>query len=140
MRKIAHILALASAVCFCVGSADPFWLCLRADGSVGIKTTSETQCPPTSLDEAEDDVHDIAVVLPTSDNCCWDIPLGLVGKAQIAKPMRSGKTGSSRLSPHTAALDSQPVPNAAESTSAVPNRPPGLSHLSFARQTVVLLI
>jgi|ETNmetMinimDraft_26_1059896.scaffolds.fasta_scaffold22175_2 hypothetical protein len=140
MRKGPYITAVICAVFFSSGSAGPVWLCIRADGLIGLKANTEARCESVCSGESHDHDEKVSVAVSVPDNCCLDIPISLDGKRQPAKPARPRTADFSPAPTQTAALRIRSVPTAAEFGLLTQSRPPGSSHLSFMIRTVVLLI
>ena len=134
MRIGPYITAVICAVFFSSGPAGPIWLCVRADGFISLKADPEAPC------ESDDHDQDVPVAASVPDNCCLDIPIGLNGKLQLAKPTRPRKADSFPAPAQTAALWTRSVPTAAELGLPTQSQPPRSSHLSILIRTVVLLI
>lgn len=136
MRIGPYIMAAICAVFFSSGSTGPVWLCVRADGLVGLKAYAAAPCESACSGESDDHDENVPVAVSVLDNCCLDIPIGLDGKPQPAKPTRPRKTHSSPAPKHAAALCTRSVPTAAEFGLLTQSQPPGSSRLSFLIRTV----
>ena len=105
MRIGSYITALICAAVIVSGSAGPVWLCVRADGHVGIKADPEVSCESSCSDEhpeadehGDDDHCDDLACVTVEDNCCLDIPIGhdgaagpvRLGRARLAESSRAG--------------------------------------------------
>jgi len=133
-------MAAICAVSFSSGSAGPVWLCVRADGLIGLKANAEAPCESACSGESDDRDDNVPVAVPEPDDCCMDIPIGLDGKPPPAKPIGLRKAGPSPAPTKTAALCSRSVPAEAELGLLTQSHPPGSSSLSDLIGTVVLLI
>ena len=140
MRVGSYTTVVICAVFFSSGSAGPVWLCVRADGLVGLKANAEAPCESACSGESDDHHENVPVAVSVPDDCCLDIPIGLGGKPQPAKPARPQKADPSPAPTQTAALCTLSVPTAGEFAPLTRSRPPGSSHISDMIRTVVLLI
>jgi len=140
MRIGPYIMAAIYAVLFSSGPAGSVWLCGRADGLIGLKANAGAPCESACSGESDDHDEDVPVAVSVPGNCCVDIPIGLDGKPQPARPTRPRKAGSSPAPAQKAALHTRSVPTAAEFALLTESQPPGSSRLSFLIRTVVLLI
>ncbi len=140
MRIGPYIMAAICAVFFSSGSTGPVWLCVRADGLIGLKANTEAPCESACSGESDDQYENVPVAVSAPDDCCLDIPIGFDGEPRTAKLTRPRKADSSPAPTQTASLCTQSVPTAAEF--GLPNQPqpPGSSRLSLLIRTVVLLI
>ena len=138
MRIGPYIMAAICAGFFSLGSAGPVWLCVSANGRIGLKANAEAPCESACSDESDDPNENVPVAVSAPNNCCLDIPIGVGGKPQSAKLTRPRKAGPAPT--QTAALCTRSVPTAAEFGLLTRSHPPGSPHLSDMSRTVVLLI
>ena len=137
MRVGSYTTVVICAVFFSSGSAGPVWLCVRADGLVGLKANAEAPCESACSGELDGHDENVPVGVSAPDDCCLDIPIGLGGKPQPARPQ---KADPSPAPTRTAALCTLSVPTGGEFGLLTRSHPPGLSRLSDMIRTVVLLI
>ncbi len=140
MRIGPYIMAVICAVFFSSGSIGPVWLCVPANGLIGLKANAETPCKSACSGESDDQYENVAVAVSAPDNCCLDIPIGFDGEPRTAKLTRPRKADSSPAPTQTAALCIRLVPTGAEFGLPTQSQPPGSSGLSLLIRTVVLLI
>ncbi len=140
MRIGPYIMAAICAVFFSSGSIGPVWLCVPANGLIGLKANAEAPCESACSGKSDDQYENVLVAVSAPDNCCLDIPIGLDGKGRLAKLPRPRKADSSPTPTQTAALCTRSVPTAAEFGLPTQSQPPGSSRLSLLIRTVVLLI
>ncbi|NLF29609.1 MAG: hypothetical protein GX591_01835 [Planctomycetes bacterium] len=90
MRIAPYIMAgVVFATVLGSGSVVPAWLCVRADGVVGIKTSGAGDCRAACFGEPGEHGRDVAqVAVSQPEDCCLDIPIGLNNPHQPVEPMR----------------------------------------------------
>ena len=140
MRIGPYIMVAVCAVSFGSGPAGAVWLCVRADGSVGMKMNVEALCGSAPFVESDDHDENVPVAALEDDDCCLDISVSLGGGPHPAKVVRQRKVDLSPTPTQMPALCTLSVPTATEFGLLIQSPPPGLSHLSVPIRTDVLLI
>ncbi len=136
MRKGSYITIVICVVLLSSGSA-PVWLCVRADGHIGLKANAETSCELACSDHQDEDT---SIAITVSDDCCLDIPIGLGGALQLTKPVRAKKAELSQVLMCRTKLCAGSVPTAAEFGLVTRPRSPGSCDPPDMIRAVVLLI